>query len=147
MKIKGFTLLEMLLVMALTGLAIAVAMGVWSNFELFGLEYRKRNQDQAVWRRLDHALRWDSNRADQIETRGDSLFFTNGSSYSRFDKGLIRHFAGVADSFFYPIQSIRIDSTQGRRRIQLTRRNGQEICYPIRMRASASLPQPNDKLP
>lgn len=147
MKIKGFTLLEMLLVMALTGLAIAIAWSTWTNFELFGMEYRKRNHDQAVWRRLDHALRLDSHRADDLALKGDSLIFKGGTWYLRFDEGMVRHFAGVADSFYYPIGEIRIDSLTGSKRVQLSLLYGQQISYPIRKKASARLTQTNDKLP
>ncbi|MEM7035867.1 MAG: prepilin-type N-terminal cleavage/methylation domain-containing protein, partial [Bacteroidota bacterium] len=97
-RLKAFTLLEMMVVLALSGIVVAVAWGVFSNFNLFGLEFRKRNHDTFHLLQMDQFLRADALRATNIQ--GDSLRFSfqdrnarTFATYTRTSKALVRTFS------------------------------------------------------
>ena len=140
MKLKGYTLLEMLLVLALTGLALAIAWGAWVHFELFGLEYRKRNQDQSELRRLDLALRLDMALAQDLISKRDSILLLGAGAYLPFEGGIIRKHHQQIDSLFFPLESLSIDSSAIGKSLLLTMRSGQTVKYNLPLRATARIP-------
>lgn len=122
MKIKAFTLLEMLMVLALTGLVLAISWGVYSNFYLFSREYDKRNELNTELALLDETLRRDCEKSEEI--RGDSLeILLDGQApvvYRVFEEGIVRGDGANQDSFWLRPPVFRIDSTNWEFRLGLT---------------------------
>lgn len=139
MKVEGFTLLEMLMVLALTGLALAIAWGAYSSFYLFGREYEKRHDDHAEWLLTDRALTLDAQKADEMILANDSLVFKSPmeSIYQKFEAGILRDSNGSRDSFFVPLRRWEVTSEKGLQRLALTFKSGNQAFYHVQPRATA----------
>lgn len=111
MKAKAFTLMEMLLVMALTGLAMGIAWGIYADFQLFGSEYDKRTSDAGALSLLHEYLSVDCRRAEQVTLSGDSLAMQGPrpALYVRMEAGLLRVEGETRDSFFLPLQRFSLE--------------------------------------
>lgn len=113
MKIKAFTLIEMLMVMALTGLVLTIAWGVYSNFYLFGNEYGKRHDLTMELVVLDEALRRDCRKAVRVDRKEESFVLSGRDSiaYQNHEFGVLRTLGERRDSFFLEPPQWSLDST------------------------------------
>ena len=73
MKIEAYTLIEMLVVLALTGLVLTISWGVYSQFRLYSREYEMRHAQADALRLVDTGLRGDLAQADSVGFKTDSL--------------------------------------------------------------------------
>lgn len=95
MKIKGFTLVEMLMAMALTGVIVSLAWFVFGHFQQMGSKLKTRN-DRATELSLLHFALWkDCQKAAAFKIQGSavSLYASQDeliASYAPADSVLIR---------------------------------------------------------
>jgi len=138
MKIKGFTLVEMLLAMALTGVVVSLAWFVFGHFHQAGSNFQKRGQRGSELSLLHFALLQDSKAARQYQVQGASLILFDAysdtlASYSRRDSSILRKTSSIEEfkllglkiSGGTPESFVLEDSIQGHRliyRVQSRRR-------------------------
>jgi|GEM_PF-5942934 len=142
MKVEGFTLLEMMMVLALTALVLAIAWGAYSSFYLFGREYEKRHHDLGEWQLADRALTLDAQRCKKVLLSRDSLvlYTPEACLYHRFTAGLVREKKDHRDSFFIPLESWELIPLPGKQQLKLHLTTGNNAYYDIDRRATARSP-------
>ena len=142
MKFKAFTLLEMLLVMALTGIALAIAWGAWEGFALFGRESQKRSQDHQQWLRLDRALTQDSRAAEDVLITDVGWQFqpSHGIRYEVIPEGVIRKTQGTGDTIFLPLETFQVDPSEDHKDLYLHFKTGPSLTYPVFFKVRARKP-------
>lgn len=100
----AFTLTEVMVVLALTGMVVAIAFYVWYNFESFGAGYREQTRQVNEWNALHHALRLDASRSVRLSQQAaavqcwqeDSL---PGPRWEALPNALVRTLGTQVDSF------------------------------------------------
>ena len=112
MKIEGYTLIEMLVVLALTGVAMAISWGVYAQFRLYGQELQLRQDRTRSELLADAFLSRDLREADSVQVRGDSLkiFGARATRWRATEKGLHRQEGSHRDSFDLPNGRFRLEA-------------------------------------
>jgi prepilin-type N-terminal cleavage/methylation domain-containing protein len=103
-KLKAFTLTEVMVVLALTGMVVAIAFYVWYNFEAFGAGYREDTAQVNEWNALHQGLRLDASRSVRLEQKGSSIQFwaddsLPGPRWEVLPTHLVRTLGQQVDSF------------------------------------------------
>ena len=116
MRLKAYTLIEMLVVLVLSAIVVVIAYSVYSQFRLFSMEYEKRTQDSSEFLAFDQHVRHDARRASNIEANSEGfMFFEENhelfSGYSINAAGIQRKQNSISDMFNINILSIRLDSS------------------------------------
>jgi prepilin-type N-terminal cleavage/methylation domain-containing protein len=147
MRIKAFTLVEMLLVLVLSAIVVAVAYAVYTQVHLFHQEYQKRTTDSVEFLSLDQHLRFDANRAADITASDVSFTFESEMAtlahYTVNAAGIHRSAQGQTDNFNVPIRKIQVDSLTHQKilTLHIGPENAQTdtFRYPIQLPASAQI--------
>jgi prepilin-type N-terminal cleavage/methylation domain-containing protein len=130
MQLPAFTLIEMLVVLALSTIVVALAWSVYAHFHLFALEFQKRSADSATFLSFDQHIRHDARMASDLQAEHAALRFLDGegntqATYTRFPEGLVR---GIpegtlrngpvrSDTFRLDLQGWHLELAHGTKRI------------------------------
>lgn len=135
----------MLMVLALTGIVVAVSWSVYSHFHLFGLQYNKRNGDTHELLMLDLHLRSDARNAAECSLgEGKLVFYAREhrliSNYVMDSTFFLRTTTEDQDTFF--VKFLQLDSVAGVGEMQLQlavgfEENPMRLRYTVRYPASA----------
>ena len=106
-RLSGMTLLELLVVMGLTGVVMLVAWAVLSQVDLSMLEMQKKAERTGEWMYLDEVLRQACAQNDSVGMVGDSVIFWDAEGR----RGEV--FFGVDGGLAYRGLGIGMDSVHG----------------------------------
>lgn len=116
MRLKAFTVLELMVAMALTGAVLMVAWWVYFNTERMAADYAADGDETIELMRLHAALDRDAHMADTLITRPEGLVFAGADSVRwRFAEGYA--IRGKDDTLH--VQGIRMEVETHSRRLEL----------------------------
>lgn len=124
MRLKAFTLVEMLLVLVLSAMVVTIAYAVYTHAHLMGQEFEKRTTDATELLTFDQHLRFDASKAvDVATTQGSFVLLAQAqvplAQYSINAAGVRRTAGSQSDNFNIPLHAIHLDSTPHRKTLTL----------------------------
>ena len=103
--LKGFTLLEMLVALALTGSVLVLGFGLYRLFGDWVKRYQQQIERAADFALLEKQIRLDMGRAEAIEWQNGIILLNEQAipilQYSRNDSQLIRRSSFEQDTFAF----------------------------------------------
>ena len=112
-KICGATLIEVVVVMTITGIVFTMAAWAFLNFTQYMTTYRKEESHNAIIGAFADAFYWDLNRFPHVEAEGAKIIFLDKDNhamvlYDVYTDGIVRHQQNHLDTFYMDISNARI---------------------------------------
>jgi prepilin-type N-terminal cleavage/methylation domain-containing protein len=151
MRIKAYTLIEMLVVMVLSVIVVGIAYLVYTQTHLFQQEFEKKTHDAEELLTLDQHLRFDTQHADDITAEGSAFTLTAQNPiviarYQSNPSGIQRTANGQSEMFNLTLQNINIEIIDHSKILQLelgpSPAHLDTLRYHITLPASAKIPLP-----
>jgi prepilin-type N-terminal cleavage/methylation domain-containing protein len=125
MRLKAYTLIEMLVVMVLSVIVVGIAYLVYAQVHMLNQELQARTTDAEEVLALDQHLRADARRATDVRVHGEGFTYYRQhqamvASYQCNAAGIRRTAAGQTDLFNVQIRHIQVDSFPAEKRLLLT---------------------------
>jgi prepilin-type N-terminal cleavage/methylation domain-containing protein len=150
MRLKAYTLIEMLVVMVLSVIVVGIAYLVYTQMHLFQLEFEQKTHNAQELLTLDQHLRFDTQHADYITAEGNTFTLSTQAQtivahYQSNAAGIQRTANDLSDIFNLTLQKVSIDSFAHEKILQLELGPAADqtdtLQYHITLPASAKVPQ------
>lgn len=100
-KLKSFTLIELMVVMLISAIVIVLAGGVFYNLSQYKVHLNAKAIPVNNMAKFRYLLELDNMRSEKVEVNGDTLIFSgiNSSTYLVLDTVVIREQGNLIDTF------------------------------------------------